>query len=550
VALTLVYMWCVALLTLAAGAYAGFEDSGFGAWFMDSLEEVSEVELYFEGRVPDYVRGSFVQAGPAKWGMGKTRMTHVFDGYGKINRLEFGPEGKVTFTSEFIQSSFLKDSVKLNEVAPSVLMGYTDPPSRSGPQDVMFARLDNNYIKTQKFGDIPVILSDSMVVGVLSQNFTHLEDVVRPAMNHFTPGRQWEDHGTAVTGDICMLGTMSHGHTDLKTRKFYGIMGCNGISTALGLTMQDYHVVFTIDPATPFRRDLVAKIPLPWGRPASYMHAMGFTNNHLVLIAQPLHYDLLKVMAGHSITDGGLFVGKGGTIFQVVNRHNSSVRTFQAPDFLFAHVVNSWEENDDIVLDVTWYHVDNQLSFMKLFLFDVAMNKTVRDKMALPRIMRFRLKADGAVEQSNLFADEPNTMFEMPKINPEFERRKHCVMYAFQGHCYNYNKSMNSTEAGPYAAIGVGKRNLCTGERLGFYASNEYPTEPEFIPRPGAIIEDDGVLVHLVFDANTNSSYAQVLDARTMERVARASLPVRVPYTFHSTFFAVQDDQKGSQFVV
>lgn len=84
----------------------------------------------------------------------------------------------------------------------------------------------------------------------------------------------------------------------------------------------------------------------------------------------------------------------------------------------------------------------------------------------------------------------------------------------------------------------MAKRNLCTGERRGFYAAGEYPSEVQFIPNPEGTHEDDGVLVGLVFDANRNESFVQVVDAHTMHRIARAELNTRVNFLVHSTWYA------------
>ena len=44
-----------------------------------------------------------------------------------------------------------------------------------------------------------------------------------------------------------------------------------------------------------------------------------------------------------------------------------------------------------------------------------------------------------------------------------------------------------------------------------------------------------------VYDANTNSSYVQLLDARTMKRQAKAILPVRSPFLIHASYFTKDD---------
>merc|ERR1712224_564934 len=84
-----------------------------------------------------------------------------------------------------------------------------------------------------------------------------------------------------------------------------------------------------------------------------------------------------------------------------------------------------------------------------------------------------------------------------------------------------YDKNQSSIEGGPFGAVGLAKRNLCTGERFGWYEPNSYPSEMQFVANPAGTAEDDGVLLSMVFDGNIGKSYLHVLDARTMKRLAR-----------------------------
>jgi carotenoid cleavage dioxygenase-like enzyme len=533
--------FAVVLGSLTIGASSAFDDSGYLTWFDDEHDEAHDVPLHFEGNVPDYVRGTFVQGGPGLFSMGGMKVGHAFDGFSKINRLHFGDDGGVTFTSWFLNSSFLSASAKANRIAPGIVLGITDPPNHPSA----LGHNDNNYIKSHKIGSTEVILSDTMVATVLSEDFTHFDYSIRPKiMSLANPGKAWEDH-FSPSAHICMLGVMAHGHTDPDTGIFTGVMGCN---SPVGSVMHDYHIVFTIDPATPRHRQPLATIELPRGRGASYMHAMGVTANYVVLIAEPLHMSIPGVLAGKPLAEGGLVIGNG-TLFQLVNRYTGSVRTFQAPGFFLAHVVNTWEEHEDVVLDVTWYEADEHMSFFRQFLFKNQVNKTIRDTWPKNKMMRFRLRADGAVEQSELFKDEPDTQFELPKINEMLKGQKHCIMYAFQPHSYAYDANQSSRTSGPFGACGVAKRNLCTGHQSGFYASNHYPSEVEFIPDPNGHAEDDGVLVGIVYNATGRSSYVNILDAQTMRTVARAKLPFRLPFLIHSSFFPTKGDNMAISYV-
>merc|ERR1719502_67473 len=119
--------------------------------------------------------------------------------------------------------------------------------------------------------------------------------------------------------------------------------------------------------------------------------------------------------------------------------------------------------------------------------------------------MRFRLRADGSVESSQLLAEEAHTGFELPKLDARVQwQRKHCIVYFSQTHSYAYDTDPRSRTAGPFGACAVAKRNICTGEARGLYVPNEYPGEVEFIPNPSGVEEDDGVLLGIVYNGHNS----------------------------------------------
>merc|ERR1712013_564653 len=153
-------------------------------------------------------------------------------------------------------------------------------------------------------------------------------------------------------------------------------------------------------------------------------------------------------------------------------------------------------------------------------------------------IMRYRLKPDGKVEETELLPKEHASLFELPMIDMRLhQKKKHCVVWFIQGGVNAYDEDISSTKAGPAGAYGIGKRNFCTGERTGWYAANEYPHELAFVHDPASTEEEDGALVGIVFDGNKNSSYVHIRDAKTLKLVARADLPIRAPFTVHGTWF-------------
>merc|ERR1712139_124022 len=200
------------------------------------------------------------------------------------------------------------------------------------------------------------------------------------------------------------------------------------------------------------------------------------------------------------------------------------VRTVKSPGFLMGHVVGSYEDGDDIIVDVTSYTVESGGFFPRYLLKNL--QKDVRDSWPKGDLTRYTIHADGTTEQKGLLPDEPLADVELPCINPQYYTKKYCVMWGVQ--FSHGGRGMASTA--------LVKRNICTGEAKSLYNENEYVSEPRFVPRPGATEEDDGILIGMVFDGPTQQSRIQFVDASSLEVVATAPFGMKVPFPIHTTW--------------
>eukprot|EP00929_Paragymnodinium_shiwhaense_P043673 TRINITY_DN22442_c0_g1_i1.p1 TRINITY_DN22442_c0_g1~~TRINITY_DN22442_c0_g1_i1.p1 ORF type:complete len:560 (+),score=113.88 TRINITY_DN22442_c0_g1_i1:254-1681(+) len=475
--------------------------------------------------------------------MGSERFNHMLDGYGKTVSVSFH-KGKAIYGTKFLRSAFYNQSVKNNRIAQSMSVGGVTPDPHWGATAVLGAN-DNNYIKMRKVGDQAMLLSDTTIASVVDTSFVNLSYDVHPMMSMETPGPVWKNELSPI-GDMCMLGTMAHAAEHRETGTITGIMGCFGLHT-------NYIILFDLEAQAPTTQKMVAKISLGLEQPP-YMHAMGSTDDSLILIANPLTMNLMNVMQGKPLGRGGLQTSKSPTRFYVVNRKTGAVRTLVAAEsFITGHLINSWEENGDIYLDLTWYEGGNAttLGWFNRWFLDYMQDEQTRDSWPHSKIMRYRLRADGSVESKLLFEEEQgNNDFETPRINEEYTGKSYCVAYLTQFHSYDYRQNMTSIAPGPFAAIGTAKRNVCTGERSGWYEPDHYPSEVQFVPNPLAKDEDDGVLLGLVLDGTTNSSYFHILDAKTMKQIAKAPVPVRSPFLVHASWFPDFMKPPGQEIVV
>ena len=62
--------------------------------------------------------------------------------------------------------------------------------------------------------------------------------------------------------------------------------------------------------------------------------------------------------------------------------------------------------------------------------------------------------------------------------------------------------------------------------------------EPLFVPRPGAVDEDDGVVLSVHNSVTDGGTQLCINDARDLKLVARLQSPVSLPYGFHGCWLA------------
>jgi carlactone synthase/all-trans-10'-apo-beta-carotenal 13,14-cleaving dioxygenase len=59
--------------------------------------------------------------------------------------------------------------------------------------------------------------------------------------------------------------------------------------------------------------------------------------------------------------------------------------------------------------------------------------------------------------------------------------------------------------------------------------------EPQFIPQPGGVKEDDGVVLSPCVGPD-GKAFVLLMDASSWEELARAELPYSTPYRFHGVW--------------
>ncbi|MBO3744928.1 carotenoid oxygenase family protein [Streptosporangiaceae bacterium NEAU-GS5] len=251
-------------------------------------------------------------------------------------------------------------------------------------------------------------------------------------------------------------------------------------------------------------------------------HDMAITERYAVLMDLPLYQDLDAARQGrYKLT----FDRELPARFGVIPRRGREIRWFEAKPCYIYHVVNAWEEGDEIVMDVcrvgrpapsgTGSPLIRMLSYLKLD----------------ARLHRYRFDlATGTTSEGPVDGDR-NTEF--PSIDARAVGRP--TRYA-------YNVSVKDADVNLFDGL-VRYDTKAGSVQEYFYGEHRYGSEAPFAPRDGSAGEDDGYLVTFVTDEREGASEVQILDASDITKgpIARVLLPVRVPLGFHATW--VRPDQ-------
>jgi len=131
----------------------------------------------------------------------------------------------------------------------------------------------------------------------------------------------------------------------------------------------------------------------------------------------------------------------------------------------------------------------------------------------------------GRGPQENIFNEH-----DLFHLHPDDIGKPYCGYWAWQAY-------YNSTSFASWAVV---RAELCGASptvAAAWYRENVYPGEASFVPKPGSTDKTEGALVFHAYDGNADKTILVVIDAKTMETLAEAELPVQIPFTVHGNWF-------------
>lgn len=198
------------------------------------------------------------------------------------------------------------------------------------------------------------------------------------------------------------------------------------------------------------------------------------------------------------------------TTVYVIDRESGQCRRFLTSPFFSFHHVNGFEKNGKVYVDLIAYPTSDIIYKVNDYPFvKNPQNHLVRLEMDL---------ANNTINAHKL----SNEHFEFPRLNN-----------AIIGKDYQYFYAVHIHPRGD----GIIKYAHNGSKNLYWFQEGLFANEPIFVPHPQAQSEDDGVILTIVNDIKTTTSFLLILDAKNLKELARIKAPHFIPFGFHGQFF-------------
>ena len=458
-----------------------------------SLDEEHSYRLEeIDGAVPAWLRGTLFRNGSGRNELSGHWFAHWFDGDGMISAVRFGDDG-IRFRNRYVATDNYKDETKARRI---MHRGF----GKMRPGGV----LANAFRLPANVSNTSVVMDGDRLLSLWEGGPPHVLD---PAT---LDTRGLEDFSGKVKA------FSAHPKRDPDTGELFNF----GVDYGAKCTLTPYRLVEGTLTALP-----AVTLPYP-----VMNHDFVLTRNHLVFCIGPILQSPLAFLLGLKSFDGGLHwdAGKPTLILLMPRDGNGKPRIIETDAFFQFHFANGYEEDGALVVDLARYP-DYQTvgeatrSFWK------------SEWPARGMAMLTRLTVDlasGKVESRTWDTGQAN---EFPFINPARTSKRHRYAYflsspADRPRGLQQHLSKIDIEAGTVTRHDFGP--------------DGYPGEPYFIASPNGV-EDEGVVVSLVFDAGRKRSDVVGLDARDVagKPLFVGRLKHHVPFMLHGTFTSRLFDQ-------
>lgn len=460
-----------------------------------SLEKETEnIALQVRGKVPEWLSGTYIRNGAAKFEVGKEKYNHGFDGLAMLHRFAF-KNGQVLYTNKFLRGHTYQHTMKKKRI---VYPEFATIPKRSLPYRIFLNAAghftDNASVNVSRMGKIYIAMTET----------PHRVQFDPATLN--TLGRF--HYGDRITGHL----TTVHPHFDYEREQVFNYI--------TRFSLPSTYNIYSINQGS-VRRQIISSIPV---KHPAYMHSFGMTENYIILTQFPLIIDPFRLaFTGSPFIENLFWKPQYGTEFLVIDKYTGKLMgKFKCdPSFAFHHI-NCFEEMENVIVDIVSYKDSSIIKSLYL--------KKLRHGdflLPVPQIRRYCLNIFSKKVTFQILSED---FVEYPRIN-----YRKC-----NTRDYNYVYGINAHKSNGFPNR-IAKFDVKSKTFKHWIKENNYPGEAIFIAAPDTEKEDEGVILSMVLDTERVKSYLLILDAASFSEIARAYLPFAAPFGSHGQYFEQQN---------
>lgn len=438
-------------------------------------EEISATKLDVIGEIPRNLRGAYFRNGPNPM-TPPTGMHHWFDGDGMLHGIWF-ENGSARYANRYVRTADFEAELEGADAMP----GIFSPSCAIEGRRTVYKDTANTDIVVHNGRLLALWYISGQPVAVDLQSL--------------------ETIGVEDFGGKLPCNVSAHSKVDPITGEFVFF------DYALYEPKMSFGTVSSDNRLTHFQEVCLPGPRLP--------HDMGLTKNYIVL------HDLPVVFTESAIRNRmwQIHVANQPTRFGVVPRKGGDPKWFEFPTCYIYHVINCWEEGDEVVM-AACKMVPNGFEPDSAAFGPYAPMVTVLALRAQPFIWRMNMKTGKGTE-----TQLDDALSEFPIVNLDHSTRKTR---------WSYHVVMDDHVLQRFSALR--KYDLLTGRyEQHDFGQGVYGSEPAFAPSGER--EDDGWVITFTTDHLGNSE-ARIIDPANFSGapVARIKIPQRIPAGFHGTW--------------
>ena len=254
----------------------------------------------------------------------------------------------------------------------------------------------------------------------------------------------------------------------------------------------------------------------------TFIHDFAITPNYCLLFQNPLLFNPIPFALGQKgAAECIKFLADKPTKVWLIPRDSTQpMQQLEIESGFIFHHANAFEQGDEIIVDSVSYQnfpaLDHELDY-----------RDVRFEEVPPgQLWRYRLNLRTS-DTSRQLIDRRTVDF--PYIHPNLVGKKHRWIFIGAVHQTEGNAPLQA----------ILKIDPETGEQQIWSAAPKgFVGEPIFVPRPNGTLEDDGWVLTVVYDAESDRSDVVILDGTNLNSgpIAKLHLKHHLPYGLHGSF--------------